>query len=134
MNDTREDRTYYREEPSNQTVRVERTPRKDNSWLPLLLLLPLFFIGGWLANDTANNNRSSQDQAVATADPGARFGVGGGPGDEISPLPEDSTEVMPEATVTPSPSPRVTETPEATQRATTAPSATLERNGEEDSI
>jgi hypothetical protein len=56
-----------------------RDEHKGNRWLPLLLL-PLFFIGGWMAKDMIDGNN---DQNTSAQD--NRFGVGGGPNESTYP-------------------------------------------------
>ena len=55
----------------------EEEGRRTN-WLIPLLIIPVFFVLGWLANDFARTNPSAQNLEQ-------QYGVGGGPGDVISP-------------------------------------------------
>lgn len=78
------------------------------SWLVPLLLLPVAFLGGWVANGYVN-----EGQVNGTL-PGVETGVGGGPDDErrmISPLPtEVEVEATPTQAVSPTPDMNVTPT------------------------
>ena len=113
------ERGYYREAP------IAREPKRNNSWLPLLLLLPLLFVGGFLLGNNMENN---QDEATVSASTAPRFGVGAGPGyPTVTPLPEDDNIVIQDDKT--SPSPTTTASPQ-----TSTPSATMQRTGDESSI
>ncbi|MDQ3239771.1 MAG: hypothetical protein M3P33_04560, partial [bacterium] len=52
-----------------------------------MLLLPVFFMAGWLTNDSDDNSRYNQNTESTGA---PTYGVGGGPGDnKISPRNQD---------------------------------------------
>lgn len=86
---------------------TDSTGPNASTWLVPLLLLPIAFLGGWVANgyfEDAQFNRGI---------PGIETGVGGGPEEGnrgiISPLPTQEI-AEPTVTVTPSPTPEISPT------------------------
>lgn len=54
-------------------------PRKSN-WLLPLLLVPIFFVLGWVANDFARTNPNAQNMQQ-------QYGIGAGPDNQVWPSP-----------------------------------------------
>jgi len=122
------------------TSPVVREPNRYSSWLALLLLLPLLFIGGYLIGNTIDNNRN-QTEISASNDP--RFGVGGGPGTPlVTPIPENDNYSNEQELTTPlileelkdsAKDETVISSPSASPQ-TMSPSPTIQRTGGESSI
>lgn len=92
-------------------VRHEDRPQGSSSasWLVPLLLLPIAFLGGWVASGYVN-----EGQVNGTL-PQIEVGVGGGPEDErqmVSPLPTGQTDPTPTPTTSPTPTEEITSTPQ----------------------
>lgn len=64
---------YLKDEYHDEIVTGRQN--KDNGWWMWALLLPIFFMGGWLFNDWW--------QSPATTAPETQYGVGGAPGDSV---------------------------------------------------
>lgn len=64
-------------EDSNMNEEENLSPRKS-TWLIPLLLIPIFFVLGWVANDFSKTNPNQTMQ---------EYGVGGGPDVQVWPSP-----------------------------------------------